>query len=746
MCRPGTNGHFSLVFFLPLFLIGSCGNAQVLNISQKEAHEFLGNGDINFIRAAELPGDFNKAASVLKQLLLIHPAAPFYAGLLAGEDTGEDLKTLLFCAALESPSLSVNREAILKLIPLVMGKEADAKNVLAFMDTAKIKTQARALRAACLYRLGQYNETVKLLSANQEGDWEKTIKLFAEWKSSAAKDETTRLEIPGALFSPLPEEILIWAYGEALSTPGLLNPSELAALAAKLLVGDYRSMLNNLREALEDGGIVFFRYPELLPDLGRAYQYTPAMREEGANLFKTWDGLLENGTIPGDAASATAGVEYSGLESFIKTLNPETINDRRFRVLFYSGRIKRAMGQYSESSEYFRRACNLAPDAIQADSCTWYMLMNTFEESPLKAASLALETMSQWNDVSYFDDILDRLSCYLTGRRKWPELLDLFFALERHDSGGTSLARYAWILGRAAEEGYIKTENRAEDFFRIAFEGGKGSFYYRAMAASKLGAAFIPGTQADSGKIQKPGKEKDEMEFLLGFFECGGAMFALPYIRAREEKLSIPELEKITEALAAAGRWKESLDLVSRYTGRKDYELSSRDLFLLYPQPYKELIEKHARETELSPEILYGLIRTESYFMSGVVSRSGATGLSQLMAPTADEMADRILRRGGPDYRGNDGINLKDPEVNIHIGSYYLKYLTEQMGSPMLALLAYNGGMGRIRRALAADKRQGSGGLPLDLFLETIEINETREYGRRVLAAAAVYGYLYYGN
>jgi soluble lytic murein transglycosylase len=112
------------------------------------------------------------------------------------------------------------------------------------------------------------------------------------------------------------------------------------------------------------------------------------------------------------------------------------------------------------------------------------------------------------------------------------------------------------------------------------------------------------------------------------------------------------------------------------------------------------------------------------------------------MPPTAAEMAGRIARQGGPDYRGPE-MDLKDPDLNIHIGSFYLRYLKGQMGF-MPALLAYNGGMGRVRRWLAEDRQKG--GLPPDLFLETVEFTETREYGRRILAAAAVYGYLYYGK
>jgi soluble lytic murein transglycosylase len=47
--------------------------------------------------------------------------------------------------------------------------------------------------------------------------------------------------------------------------------------------------------------------------------------------------------------------------------------------------------------------------------------------------------------------------------------------------------------------------------------------------------------------------------------------------------------------------------------------------------------------------------------------------------------------------------------------------------------------MGRIRRWRAAKPH-----LPEDLFLETIAYAETRDYGRKVLGAAAAYGFLYY--
>ena len=717
-------------------------------------------GDLGFIMRAGLPAGFPQAESLLRQLSVIHGAAPFYAGLLIGDNRTNDiqpetiadrrLEALLYCAALESPSMPARREAALKLIPMILEAEVgnETEGILDFLESVKPVGETDAfitLRSACLYSLGRYSEAAELPvtgpaasgpSAKKLDEWRRAISLFAAWNSGQNTDEIKQ-EISAFLFSSLSDEVRGFVYEKAFSTEGLLSVAEVCVLSGRLIQGNYLAILIELRKALETDALIFFRYPVLVTDLGRAYQYTPGMRDEGARLFKQWSAFLETPVgRPPEVAEC------------LDTFDAKTLNLLKFTLLFYTGRIQRANTQYDESSEYFRRAYAVAPDALQSDACTWYMLVNALAKSPSEAASLVISTMPQWNDVSYFADILDRLSCYFVGRRQWGAILEIFSQLEDLEAS-EPLAQYAWILGRAVQEGFLNANRSAESFFRAAFEKGQGSFYYRAMAASALGVTFAfqeempESSQAQSsGEMQKTSKEMSEADFILGFFKYGAASFALPYIREREGEFSVQELKFIAGALADSSRWKESLDLVSRYASRKDYELGKADLSLFYPQPFKDLIEKYALEADLGPEILYGLIRTESYFVSDIVSSAGATGLTQLMPPTAEEMAVRIARRGGPDYSG-EGMNLKNPEINIHIGSYYLRYLIEQMGHPMLAILAYNGGMGRVRRWLAADRQKGT--LPLDLFLETIEIAETREYGRRVVAAAAVYGYLYYG-
>jgi soluble lytic murein transglycosylase len=125
------------------------------------------------------------------------------------------------------------------------------------------------------------------------------------------------------------------------------------------------------------------------------------------------------------------------------------------------------------------------------------------------------------------------------------------------------------------------------------------------------------------------------------------------------------------------------------------------------------------------------------------------------MPATAKETADRIRRRGGPDYTRSSAtaeaavtaedsatedsaLDLYNPAINIHIGAAYLAYLNERMEDPVLALLAYNGGITRTRRWHRAIN------LPPYLFLESVEYSETRNYGRSVMGAAAMYKELYY--
>jgi len=115
-------------------------------------------------------------------------------------------------------------------------------------------------------------------------------------------------------------------------------------------------------------------------------------------------------------------------------------------------------------------------------------------------------------------------------------------------------------------------------------------------------------------------------------------------------------------------------------------------------------------------------------------------GLTQLMPATAKEMSDRLRRSGGRNYANHSNeLDLTDPELNVHIGTFYFNYLIGMFEDPQLALMAYNGGMNRVRRWQRANPK-----LPADLIAETANIYETRDYARRLIGFAAVYRELYY--
>jgi soluble lytic murein transglycosylase len=380
----------------------------------------------------------------------------------------------------------------------------------------------------------------------------------------------------------------------------------------------------------------------------------------------------------------------------------------------------------------------LAPDGLQSDACVWYILSMASQDNPGEMASLLRIWIPRWNSAAYFDDILDRLAQYLSARRQWQALLEVYRLLKP----GAARAQYAYILGRAAELGYFAGV-KAEELYQAVLNERSASFYYQALASLRLAGAAsqtripVPPDQTPSSTAPFP--HPLETEFLLGFFEYGAAGFAVPYITKYRDGLEAEELRALASALQEAGFWDESLRLIQVYLARDGYEPIRADLELYYPRPFLDLVETYAKALEIPPYLLFALIRTESAFVPGIGSRAGAVGLTQLMPDTAAEMAGRLKRLGGPDYSREEGIDLTDPQANIHLGSFYLRYLLDRLENPLLTLLAYNGGMGRVRRWRAA-----AGDLPTDLLVETVEFPETRGYGRSVAAAAAVYGFLYY--
>ncbi len=160
--------------------------------------------------------------------------------------------------------------------------------------------------------------------------------------------------------------------------------------------------------------------------------------------------------------------------------------------------------------------------------------------------------------------------------------------------------------------------------------------------------------------------------------------------------------------------------------------ISSRhwdDLELRFPAPYKDKITAKANEFNIDDQWVYAIARQESAFKADVRSPAGAVGLMQLMPRTAQQTAKNIKLN----YKGS--YQLVNPETNITLGSAYLAQMYKKHHqNRVYATAAYNAGPYRVSQWI---KQRGS--LPIDIWVETIPFDETRQYVQNVLSYAVIY-------
>lgn len=155
-----------------------------------------------------------------------------------------------------------------------------------------------------------------------------------------------------------------------------------------------------------------------------------------------------------------------------------------------------------------------------------------------------------------------------------------------------------------------------------------------------------------------------------------------------------------------------------------------------FPLPFWKPLMSFAEQRGLDPYLLAGLIRQESEFNPKVVSYANAYGLTQVLPSTGREISRRLKMRR---FRAN---MLFTPEVNLNIGTYYLRNVLDSLqGKYEAALASYNAGKSRVVNWMSWNNFQE----PAE-FVESIPILQTHDYVQRVLLNADVYRRLYGSN
>ncbi|AFV12005.1 lytic transglycosylase [Thermacetogenium phaeum DSM 12270] len=154
---------------------------------------------------------------------------------------------------------------------------------------------------------------------------------------------------------------------------------------------------------------------------------------------------------------------------------------------------------------------------------------------------------------------------------------------------------------------------------------------------------------------------------------------------------------------------------------------------IFYPWPYKQEIVRAAVNTGIDPCLLVAVVKVESGFNPRARSDAGALGLMQLMPGTAGWVARQT---GWQDFHTE---LLYQPEINLMIGSWYLKHLLQDFDGNLIAgLAAYNAGRGNVEAWVRSGLWKGTKD-----DLDKIPFPETRAYVRAVLQNYEIYRYLY---
>ena len=668
------------------------------------------------------------------------------------------------------------------------GKEAEARGMYA-LGAEKCEEPWKSLCLDELTKTGTPSERLEAVRAEiherekalggkggRSASTKKSEKASAE--PSAAADELeslrnleTELAIETGSYDPASRDLRLWFYSRTMTkslaelVPALpegLSPEVygIAASRASVYRRDYGSAWAAAKAILTSGASGAFFRP-VLSDFGKAALYGSSDLESAAAFFEA----LKVPSNPSNTATQGAA-----------SVTDDTAADAPFVCAFYAGRlysaaserrlaagtsakpqgktpVKAGSGTTSGSGrkaagaakplspkddakrlrglarERFETAYTLAQSETDRDTALWYLLKDAANAGTEEFFGGMDYCAARWSNPEFFSDILDSFVVERVSARDLDSVVRLYRALSGH-GGGETLARIAYLSARS---GRLSGEFR-DSAYREAFEGDHTSLYYRVMAGEALGLPLADSSslyRARKVALRKPIDSAEAEKVLSGFIDFKLADWAYPEAQELYPNLPVKLAETLSDRMEREGEWTGAIRLMVFALHATGDQVTDADLALVYPRPWLPEVEAAARQYGLPEYLLYAMIRSESLFSPGVHSGAGAVGLTQLMRPTAAEIARRL---GFPEY------NLEDPATNIGFGAYYLSEMIRRMDGRVLpALFAYNAGINRVR----AWQKDGAG-LADDLLLESLPYAETREYGRKVLAAAAVYGYLYY--
>ena len=339
----------------------------------------------------------------------------------------------------------------------------------------------------------------------------------------------------------------------------------------------------------------------------------------------------------------------------------------------------------------------------------------------------------QWSDLQ--DDQLAWAARAALRNGNWALVHDAIAAMS-----ATQRSDVTWIYWQARADLVIARSDTVREQALQALRGMAGiTGFYEQLALEATNQSLTLPPRPEPLTAEEREAARSNPGLMRGIYAIGlGFGLRSDGVREWNYTTSLHERGGMSDrALLAAADMACRAEIWDRCIGSSDRTKSLIDMAQRFPLPFRSDVVAQAGRVALDPAYVYGLIRQESRFVMDARSGVGASGLMQVMPATAKWTARKL------GWVGFNPQQLTDRATNLGIGTGYLKLLLDSFdGSLPLAAAAYNAGPARTR------VWRNSTSTPLDgaIWAENIPYSETRDYVKKVLANATLYGTILSGQ
>ena len=554
-------------------------------------------------------------------------------------------------------------------------------------------------------------------------------------------------------------------YLEAVQDQPQAYESYLALVAlidAGYEVDDFRrGVVDYYAKAYEPAVTIFSRYLE-----------SPGEHEEDAHLYLAWslEGLgnvqaaLEQLQVYIDAHKPAESAQAGGSEATPEAVeSPDPLaREAAARGTIEQGKMMARAGLLAEAAEKYNLYLETFPDEEDGPFAAWWSaaIAEGQEDIPLAIERYqALADLYPNHDDA--DEALFRAGSlsYAMGEIEQAQAL-WESAATRYPDDHFGAAALVWLLR------IVEGEER-EPWLTQAGET-RGSTYY-PLRAQHIASGTVPFEASPEVSLEAAAEGRRVAESWLseqvdvpdgadlavlseelagdGRLVRGQTLWQLGQRQEAKRELESLRADHATDPLASyqlalffreLGLYRSSILAAASLMSELDVDVFDAPAFiagLAYPTYYADLITTEAQTYGYDPLLQFSLVRQESLFESFATSGATAQGLSQVIPDTGAYIAQRL---DWVDFVNDD---LYKPYVGITFGAFYLdQQLNAFDGDIAAALSAYNAGPGNAARWYEA-----AGG-DIDLYVETVDFSETRQYVERIYAGQAIYRHLYGGD